>query len=103
MTGRAVELELGGGGYGGDSATYPMPGTDENLGRLVAYDLKTMKESWSVQQRAMFLTEPLPPEVDWILLEIWIDTLRHLTLLMVKNCGLSAYPHLCMVIGQFWV
>ena len=59
MTGRAVELELGGGGYGGDSATYPMPGTDENLGRLVAYDLKTMKESWSVQQRAMFLTGAL--------------------------------------------
>ena len=59
MTGRAVELELGGGGYGGDSATYPMPGTDGNLGRLVAYDLKTMKENWSIQQRAMFLTGAL--------------------------------------------
>ena len=59
MTGRAVELELGGGGYGGDSATYPMPGTDENLGKLAAYNLKTMKESWSIQQRAMFLTGAL--------------------------------------------
>ena len=59
MTGRTVEWELGGGGYGGDSATYPMPGVGDNLARLSAFDIRTMTEIWSVQQRAMFLTGAL--------------------------------------------
>lgn len=59
MVGRKVALEPGGGGYGGDSRTYPMPGVDGKLGRLAAWDVKTMQQKWSVEQRAMFLTGAL--------------------------------------------
>jgi alcohol dehydrogenase (cytochrome c) len=36
-----------------------MPGTDGNVGRLAAFDVKTMKEVWNVQQRPSFLTAVL--------------------------------------------
>ncbi|MGI9287786.1 MAG: PQQ-binding-like beta-propeller repeat protein [Pseudomonadales bacterium] len=56
MVGRKVELAEGGGGYGGDSRTFEMPGSDGMLGKLVAYDLDGMSELWSFQQRAMLMT-----------------------------------------------
>ena len=59
MVGREIELEPGGGGYGGDSRTYAMPETAGNLARLAAYDTGTLEERWSIQQRAMFLTGAL--------------------------------------------
>jgi alcohol dehydrogenase (cytochrome c) len=56
MTGREVDQGAGGGGYGGDSRVFHMPGQDGKLGRLSAYDVGTLKQRWTVTQPAMFLT-----------------------------------------------
>jgi alcohol dehydrogenase (cytochrome c) len=59
MAGRKVEFVDGSGGEMGDRLFYEMPGTDGNVGRLAAFDVKTMKEVWNVQQRPSFLTAVL--------------------------------------------
>ena len=59
MSGRKVEFVDGSGGEMGDRLFYEMPGTDGNVGRLAAFDAKTMKEVWNVQQRPSFLTAVL--------------------------------------------
>ncbi len=59
MSGRKVEFVEGSGGTSGDRRFYEMPGTDGNVGRLAAWDVKTMKEVWNIQQRPSFLTAVL--------------------------------------------
>ena len=59
LVGRKVELVQGGGGYGGDSRSYAMPGSNGNLGKLVAFGIDGMTQLWSHEQPALFLTSVL--------------------------------------------
>jgi alcohol dehydrogenase (cytochrome c) len=56
MNGHDVELKPGSGGVAAAVRVYEMPGTDGNMGRLSAYNTRTMERAWTVQQRAPFLT-----------------------------------------------
>jgi len=66
MTPREVDLGPGGGGYGADSVTYPMPGKEGKTGRLQAIDVRTMEPLWAVEQSVLYLTGALSTAGDLV-------------------------------------